>query len=369
MEELILKKVDEISPKMIEDIIELVKIDSVETEAETNAPFGKGVLTALNKALEISDKLGFKTKSIDNYIGYAQYGESEDYICAIGHVDVVEVSDGWKQPPFSGYIENGTIYSRGVLDNKGPIISCLYALYALKLLDLHFDKSIRIIFGCDEESGFKDIEYYLKKEKPPLAGFTPDCKYPVVYSERGRAVVKISTSIKNLNSFFEFVNIYFISAKNTGDKLGIDYYNEEYGVMEMRNYKLSNTEDSVSFEVTLSYPAGITIEEILNKIKTKAKDLNVELVLNYNPVKFEKDSLLVQSLKYSYEKVTSLDGTPVTTTGGTYAKAFPNIVPFGPSFPGQKGIGHNPNEWMKIDDLITNAKIYALSLYKLATEY
>jgi len=369
LEELILKKVDEISSKMIEDIIELVKIDSVETEAETDAPFGKGVLTALNKALEISDKLGFKTKSIDNYIGYAQYGENEDYICAIGHVDVVEVSDGWKQPPFSGYIENGTIYSRGVLDNKGPIISCLYALYALKLLDLHFDKSIRIIFGCDEESGFKDIEYYLKKEKPPLAGFTPDCKYPVVYSERGRAVVKISTSIKNLSSFFEFVNIYFISAKNTGDKLGIDYYNEEYGVMEMRNYKLSNTEDSVSFEVTLSYPAGITIEEILNKIKTKAKDLNVELVLNYNPVKFEKDSLLVQSLKYSYEKVTSLDGTPVTTTGGTYAKAFPNIVPFGPSFPGQKGIGHNPNEWMKIDDLITNAKIYALSLYKLATEY
>ena len=42
------------------------------------------------------------------------------------------------------------------------------------------------------------------------------------------------------------------------------------------------------------------------------------------------------------------------------------IVPFGPSFPGQKGIGHQPNEWMNIDDIITNAKIYALSLYHLA---
>lgn len=369
MEEIILKKIDELSSKMIEDIIEIVKINSVETEATDNAPFGRGVLDALNKALEISNRLGFETKSIDNYIGYAQYGESYDYICAIGHVDVVEPSEGWRQPPFSGHMENNTIYSRGVLDNKGPIISCLYALYALKELNLHFNKSIRIVFGCDEESGFKDVEYYLKKEKPPISGFTPDCKYPVVYAERGRAVVKISTSIKNLSSFFEFVNIYFISAKNTGDKLGIDYYNEEYGTMEMRNYKLSTQNDNVSFEVTLSYPAGITIDEIVTKIKATAKDLEVELVHNYNPVKFEKESILVQSLKYSYEKVTGLDGTPVTTTGGTYAKAVPNIVPFGPSFPGQKGIGHNPNEWMKIDDLITNAKIYALSLYKLGNAY
>ena len=44
----------------------------------------------------------------------------------------------------------------------------------------------------------------------------------------------------------------------------------------------------------------------------------------------------------------------------------PHIVPFGPSFPGQKGIGHNPNEWMTREDLITNAKIYALTLYQLS---
>lgn len=46
-------------------------------------------------------------------------------------------------------------------------------------------------------------------------------------------------------------------------------------------------------------------------------------------------------------------------------KLMPHIVPFGPSFPGQKGIGHQPNEWMKIEDLIKNAKIYALGIYYL----
>ena len=68
----------------------------------------------------------------------------------------------------------------------------------------------------------------------------------------------------------------------------------------------------------------------------------------------------------SYTHLTGMDGTPVTTTGGTYAKIMPNIVPFGPSFPGQKGIGHNPNEWMDRSDLILNAKIYALSIVRLA---
>lgn len=86
---------------------------------------------------------------------------------------------------------------------------------------------------------------------------------------------------------------------------------------------------------------------------------------NYDPVRFDKNGFLCQTLKETYEKVTGLDGTPVTTTGGTYAKYMPNIVPFGPSFPGQKGIGHNPNEWMDRKDLILNAKIYALSILRV----
>ena len=91
--------------------------------------------------------------------------------------------------------------------------------------------------------------------------------------------------------------------------------------------------------------------------------LKAELVQNYDPVVFAKDTPMVKAMQDSYERVTGMNGTPVTTTGGTYAKAMPGIVPFGPSFPGQKGISHNPNEWMTVDDLVTNAKIYALTLY------
>lgn len=126
-------------------------------------------------------------------------------------------------------------------------------------------------------------------------------------------------------------------------------------------------EEELGFEFVLSYPAVITNKEIEEKIQAKlSENLTLTCVQNYDPVRFEKDCFLCKTLKDTYEKVTGMDGTPVTTTGGTYAKLMPNIVPFGPSFPGQKGIAHLPNEWMDRKDIITNAKIYALSILRVA---
>lgn len=373
MKELLSKQIDELKDAMLEDIIKVVQIDSVESEAMENAPFGKGVALALDTALEISKKLGFQTKNIDGYMGYAQYGDGDDYVGIIGHLDVVPTGDGWTHPPFSGHVADGNIYARGILDNKGPIMTCLYGLYAIKKLGIQLQKPVRILFGTDEETGFTDLEYYLKKEKPPIMGFTPDCKYPVVYGERGRASLEVSIAFdeasreEKTQKLFQFVNEYFLASKPTGDRLGIDYSDQEFGQMQMRGYQLQTKGNQIAFQFVLSYPTVCTIDEIMAQIQTKMDTgLNLTLLHNYNPVRFEKDCFLVKSLQEAYEEITGLDGTPVTTTGGTYAKGMPNIVPFGPSFPGQKGIGHNPDEWMSIEDLVTNAKIYALSIYKLA---
>ncbi len=369
MEEKILEKIEELSDEMIQTIIRMVQIDSVESEARPDAPFGEGVKKALDAALGTAEEMGFSTVNVDNYMGYAAYGEGEEYVCAVGHLDVVPVGTGWKQPPFSGYEKDGVIYSRGVLDNKGPIFACLYALYALKELGIPLKRQVRIIFGCDEETGFEDLKYYLSKEKPPVMGFTPDCKYPVVYAERGRALVEIRPS--SAEDFYRLMNDYVLNAKNNGERFHIDFRDEEFGQLEVRNFKIlspSGTASVPSLQFAVSYPAGCTADQILENIRKELPDMEAELVSNMDPVRFEKDCRLVDTLKYTYERVTGMDGTPVTTTGGTYAKMMPNIVPFGPSFPGQKGIGHQPDEWMKVDDIITNAKIYALSLYHLAKD-
>ena len=96
----------------------------------------------------------------------------------------------------------------------------------------------------------------------------------------------------------------------------------------MRGYKLGCVEGMVSFDVTLSYPGGTAIRQIMEKIQGKALEsgLYTELVMNYDPVIFEKDSPMVKALQESYEIVTGQDGTPVNTTGGTYAKGMPGIA-------------------------------------------
>ena len=76
MEEKILAKVDELSQEMIDTIIRMVQIDSVEAEAEPDAPFGRGVKNALDAALRLAGDMGFSTVNVDNYMGYASYGES-----------------------------------------------------------------------------------------------------------------------------------------------------------------------------------------------------------------------------------------------------------------------------------------------------
>lgn len=344
-------KVDELKEDLLSDIIDIVKIPSVKGESENGFPFGEKVGKALNKALEISEKLGFKVRNLDNYIGYAEYGESENYVCVIGHVDVVHEGEGWEYQPYEGKKANGRIYGRGVLDNKGPIISALYGLYAIKELDLKLDKKVRIIFGTNEESGFEDIPYYLEKEKAPLMGFTPDCKYPVVYGEKGMARIRIKRkSIYEEDTFLDFI-------ENLSENVIVTYK------------ELSKKDGDIILDIKVKYDFSYKLRNVLDEIRCSfPSSIEIEVISNFNPVYFDKESKLIKKLQLAYERVTLLDGTPVTTNGGTYAKVMPNIVPFGPSFPGQKGIAHNPDEYMDIEDIILNAKIFANAIYELAKE-
>ena len=64
--------------------------------------------------------------------------------------------------------KNQRLYGRGILDNKGPILACLYGMKLLKELGYQPKKTIRLMFGTDEESGSGDIPLYLEKENAPV---------------------------------------------------------------------------------------------------------------------------------------------------------------------------------------------------------
>ncbi|MFQ9976443.1 MAG: M20/M25/M40 family metallo-hydrolase, partial [Butyricicoccus sp.] len=104
--------------ELLESLAALVRIPSVEGVPEEHAPFGREPARALHETLALCEKLGFRTGNMDDRVGWCEYGEGEEMVAVLGHLDVVPAGDGWTETePFSGEIKNGRIYGRGTMDD------------------------------------------------------------------------------------------------------------------------------------------------------------------------------------------------------------------------------------------------------------
>ncbi|NLZ51676.1 MAG: dipeptidase PepV [Thermoanaerobacteraceae bacterium] len=172
---------------------EIIKIKSVKDTPLQGMPFGEGPAKALNYALNLAKGFGLETKNLDNYAGWAQWGEGDEMIGILVHLDVVPEGSGWTFPPYGGQIHDGKIYGRGAIDDKGPAMAALFALKSLKDAGTKFSRRVRVIFGTDEESGSECMEYYLKHDEAPTMGFSPDANYPIINGEKGMLTFSFTT--------------------------------------------------------------------------------------------------------------------------------------------------------------------------------
>ncbi len=193
------KFIDENKDDLIEIVQEILRIKSVEEPPAEDAPFGLGVKLALEYALTVGEEMGFKVKNFNNFAGYVEYGDGKELISVLGHLDVVPEGKGWQHPPYGAVIKDGKIFGRGSTDDKGPMMAALFGLYALKESHLPIKKRVRIVFGTNEETGWKGITYYRQKEKEPLIGFTPDGNFPVINREKGILNVTVGRNFSTAN--------------------------------------------------------------------------------------------------------------------------------------------------------------------------
>lgn len=179
------KKILDYKDDIIKTLQGVVAINSVKGEAKPGMPYGEGCYNALKYMLDSAEEMGFKTYNDDGYAGHVQWGEGEEIVAILCHLDIVPVGDGWVHQPFGGEIDDGKIYGRGTADNKGPGVMALYSMKMMKDMGIVPKKRIRLIFGTDEESGMSDMEHYFKSQPLPEMGFTPDSGYPIYNREKG----------------------------------------------------------------------------------------------------------------------------------------------------------------------------------------
>lgn len=172
----------------LNDLTALIKIPSVrdDSKATDEYPLGPAPAQALKAFLEMADQDGFRTKNIDNLVGYAEWGEGDQTLAILAHLDVMPAGNGWETDPFNPVIKNGNLIGRGASDDKGPGMAAYYALKTLKDMGVKFNQKVRFIVGTDEESNWTGMHRYFEVEPAPTYGFSPDAEFPVINGEKGQ---------------------------------------------------------------------------------------------------------------------------------------------------------------------------------------
>ena len=173
--------------ELVSSLQKVITFNTEKGSAESGAPFGKEVKACLDYTLGLASSFGLETYDCDGYAGHADFkGSTDEVLGILGHLDVVpSKAEEWLYPPYAAEIHDGKLYGRGTMDDKGPMIACLYAVKALKDAGFAPKKTIRLIFGCDEESGMQCVEHYFSKMPFPTVSFSPDGDFPVINREKG----------------------------------------------------------------------------------------------------------------------------------------------------------------------------------------
>ena len=182
----------ELRDEQIADLKAWISIPSVQSAPVDGKPFGENVAKALDLALDTARKYGFETRNIDYYAGDISMGSGEQTLGMLAHLDVVPAGEGWHYDPFGAEIANGNIYGRGTIDDKGPALCALYAMRAVRDAGVPTQFGVRLILGCDEETGMSDMRYYASKMDMPDFGFSPDAGFPVINIEKGGCNVELT---------------------------------------------------------------------------------------------------------------------------------------------------------------------------------
>ncbi|MBQ8956309.1 MAG: dipeptidase PepV [Lachnospiraceae bacterium] len=446
-------KIEAMQDELVSAVQRLVRIKSVEDIGGGGKPYGKGVADCLAEALKMCGEMGFPTVNMDDQCGWCEYGEGDEMIAVLGHLDVVPEGEGWNYPPYEAVVSDGRIYGRGTIDDKGPVAASLIALKAIKDSGIRLNKRVRIIFGCNEETGAADMKYYLANGgEIPVMGFTPDGEYPLINGEKGiinetyekdisdngeyailhidggvagnvtpryaEALIKapkdfipgnlpekITVSGKDGNwliaaegvavhaqhpekgenaigRLFLYLDtlpfegstkeaVSFIAGKigmeTHGERLGCDLYDEISGHTSFNMGVCSSDGKAISVKLNYRYPVTHEYEECQPLVEKAFTGNGWEQKAHQHKPKLyiSEEEELVKSLMRVYREYTGDTSGPKSIGGGTYAKAIPNILAYGPIFPGDEVVEHMPNEYVSIDRLVENAKIIAAAITEL----
>ena len=329
-----------------------------------------------------------------NLIAKFKGKSSRGTIWIMSHMDVVPPGDlsKWNGDPWTTKVEDGKIFGRGTEDNQQAIVSSLLTVKAFLDDDIEPEKDIGLIFVADEETGSHyGIQYLLKNHKG-LFRKEDFFLIPDAGNENGTLVEVAEKSIV----WFRFE----VKGKQTHGstpELGVNAHKTGANlIVELEDlYKTFNVSDKVfdppisTFEPTkkeANVPNVNTIpgEDIfyydcrllpnydvddlwknVKEICKKVEEKHGVSIAVISPQELRAapatpvDAPVVKAIQRAISEIRGVETEPKGIGGGTVAAFFREAGFNSVVWATQDETLHEPNEYVKIDNILDDAKVFA----------
>jgi succinyl-diaminopimelate desuccinylase len=388
--------------EMVKSLGELIQVPAISPKSG-----GEGEAKKVELLLELINKIGFDVvERINVPDESAPHGvrpniiarlkgesDSAQNIWIVAHTDVVPAGDLklWDSDPFEPLVKDDKIYGRGVEDNGQELIAALYAVKALKEEGITSALNINMAFVADEEVGSEyGIKPLLEKglfQKDDMI-IVPDAGNAegtlIEVAEKTIMWVKITALGKQCHGARpnQGINAHFAAMK-LGVKLREELHKRYDKKDDMFDPAISTFEPTkkdanvpnintipgedifyMDFRILPDYDPN----EVLDYAKSIADSVSLETGARFEfalpqfnpaPPPTSPESPVVIILKDAIMRIYNTKPYAGGIGGGTCAAIFrragyPAVV-----WAKVDQVGHAPNEYVIIDNMLNDAKVYA----------
>lgn len=312
----------------------------------------------------------------------------------MSHMDVVPPGDlsKWSSDPWTVRVEDGKIYGRGTEDNQQGIVSSLLASKAFRDEGFAPACDVGLLLVADEETGSKyGIQFLLQQHKDLFSHddliIIPDAgnadgtlvevaeksilwfKFTVLGKQTHGSTPELGINafkagaalVVKLNQLYEIYD-----AVNPVFDPPISTFEPTRKEANVPNINTIPGEDIFCFDCRIlpEYQVA-SLEESVKKICREVEQshqVKVEVSLEQlleAPPPTSVDAPVVKAIQAGIQEIKGIGSKPMGIGGGTVAAffrqaGFPAVV-----WATQDETLHEPNEYVKIDNILTDAKVFA----------
>jgi len=344
-----------------------------------------------------------------NVIGRMAGASTRPLLHFNGHFDVVPAGDGWTVDPFGALLRDGKIYGRGTADQKAGIAASIFAVEAMRREGVVLHGTIEQSGTVDEESGgFAGVAWlaergYIARDRTDFVIITEPLNVDrVCLGHRGVYWFKVATlgriahgsmpflgvnAIGQMGSFLAAIehelkpslarritampvepaaarspsiNINSISGGQPEGGMQTPCVADRCEAIFDRRYLIEEPIDEVRGEIA----------QILHRLAERDDEFRyrIEDLITVPPVLTDASSTLVMTMAQAVEDVMGAT-PPLIASPGTYDQKHvmrlglvDQCIAYGP---GLLHLAHQPDEYCRVDHLVSAAKAMALAAMRL----